>query len=152
MSLSLASIEEYQKMLQEYAKEIPKVAQNIVDRLSEEGLKNNYKSTVKIATKNEGDRVVGGIKTTEEKDTYKEFGTGIVGSNSPHIAEWLAEAGWKYDVNEHGEKGWIYPKSDGSFGWTKGIPANKKFYIALQEMEKKFPEIAKEEFQKIIKG
>lgn len=136
-------------MLQEYAKEIPKVVENIVDRLSEEGLKNNYKSTTKITTKNEGNKVVGGIKTTDEKDTYREFGTGIIGSGNPHPD---IMSGWQYDVNKHGEKGWKYPKGDGTYGWTKGQQANKKFYIALQEMEKKFPEIAKEEFQKIIKG
>ena len=33
----------------------------------------------------------------------------------------------------------------GTFGWTKGQPANKKFYEALQKAEQLFPEIGREE-------
>ena len=104
-------------------------------RVSEVGLEDNYKSTEILPVKNNGNTITGGIKTTDEKDTYKEFGTGIVGSQNPHVSEFLAKSGWKYDVNEHGEKGWIYPKEDGTFGWTKGIPAEKRFYNAMKNME-----------------
>ena len=147
MSLSLDSIENYQKMLKEYAKELPKIAENIVNRVSEEGLNDNYKSTIKKEIENTESKVTGGIKTTEEKDTYREFGTGVVGSESPHPD---IMSGWIYDVNEHGEKGWFYPKGDGTYGWTKGQIAHRKFYNAMQRMEEKFPEIAKEEFSKVI--
>lgn len=118
-------------------------------RVSEVGLEDNYKSTEILPVKNNGNTITGGIKTTDEKDTYKEFGTGIVGSQNPHVSEFLAKSGWKYDVNEHGEKGWIYPKEDGTFGWTKGIPAEKKFYNAMKNMEESFKEIGIEEFRKI---
>ena len=119
--------------------------------MSEQGLKDNYNSTVVIPTKNENGVITGGIKTTEEKDTYREFGTGIVGSENPHIAEILAQAGWKYDINEHGEKGWVYPKPDGTFGWTKGHIAEKRFYEAMKKMESSFPKIDQEEFSKAMK-
>ena len=56
--------------------------------------------------------------------------------------------GWKYDVNEHGEKGWKYPKGDGTYGWTRGIPASKKFYNAMKRMEQAFPFIAQDELSK----
>lgn len=146
--LSLNSIEEYQELLKEKKKQLPQIAENIVQKVSEIGLENNYKSAELLPVKNEGNVVTGGIKTTDEKDTYKEFGTGIVGSNNPNVAEYLAEVGWKYDVNEHGEKGWVYPKGDGTYGWTKGLPAEKKFYEAIRRMEESLPEIAKEEFNK----
>lgn len=149
MRLSLDSIKEYEEFLKEYQKQLQKVAKRIVSRVSEVGLKNNYSSTEVIPTKNEGNKITGGIKTTDEKDTYKEFGTGIVGSNNPHVSEMLAQIGWRYDVNEHGEKGWIYPKSDGTFGWTKGISAQRKFYNAMKNMEDSFGSIAIEEFKKI---
>ena len=149
MSLSLDSVQEYQNYLLEYGKkELPKKVRRIVSRVSAEGLKNNYKSAKKIATKIVDGKVVGGIKTTEVKDTYKEFGTGVVGSQNPHISEFLAEVGWQYDVNEHGEKGWKYPKEDGSWGWTKGIPAQKKFYNSIKNMEESYARIASEEFSK----
>jgi len=120
--------------------------------LSEEGTKNNLKSTVKKETKRIENKVVGGFETTDSIDTYKEFGTGIVGSANPHLSEILSQVGWKYDVNEHGEKGWVYPKGDGTFGWTKGIPAQKKFYQACKRVEESLNDIAVEEISKIIGG
>ena len=148
MRLSLSDLEEYKKMLEGYKKKLPQVAENIVRRVSEVGLQDNHKSTELLPIKNEGNVVSGGIKTTDEIDTYKEFGTGIVGSQNPHITEYLAEVGWVYDVNEHGEKGWKYPKGDGTYGWTRGIPASKKFYNAIKRMEEELPIIAKEELSK----
>ncbi len=147
--LSLKDIEEYQKFLNKYKDQLPKVAENIVTRVSKVGLEDNYKSTEVIPTKNNGNTVAGGIRTMDVKDTYKEFGTGIVGSQNPHVSEILSQIGWKYDVNEHGEKGWIYPKKDGTYGWTKGISAQKKFYNAMKNMEDSFKTIAIEEFRKI---
>lgn len=145
MSLSLSSINEYKKMLEQYKKQLPQVAENIVKRVSEVGLENNHKSTEMLPVKNEGSVVSGGIRTTDEIDTYREFGTGIVGSQNPHTD---TMSGWIYDVNEHGEKGWRYPKGDGTYGWTKGIPASMKFYNAMKKMEEELPNIAKEELSK----
>lgn len=147
--LSLESIEEYQEFLKKYQKDLPKAVENIVTKVSKVGLKDNYKSTEIIPTKNEVNKISGGIKTTDEDDTYKEFGTGIVGSQNPHFSDILAQIGWKYDINEHGEKGWVYPKEDGTFGWTKGIAAQRKFYNAMKNMEDSFKTIAIEEFRKI---
>ena len=148
MRMSLDSIEEYEKMLTQRKKDISKIAENIVKRVLDVGLEDNYNSSEIIPVTNDGNVVSGGIQTTDEIDTYREFGTGIVGSENPHIADFLAKVGWKYDVNEHGEKGWIYPKDDGTFGWTRGLPSEKKFYEALLKMRDILPEIAKEELQK----
>ena len=149
INLSLDSIQEYQNYLSKYGKEdIPKKVRRIISRVTSEGKKNNQKSTRKLETKTVGSKIIGGIKTTEAKNTYKEFGTRIIGSQNPHISEFLNEVGWRYDVNEHGEKGWIYPKDDGTFGWTKGIPAQKKFYNSMKDMENSFARIASEEFKK----
>lgn len=147
--LSLKSIEEYQDFLKNYKEKLPKAVENIVTKVSKVGLQDNYKSTEVIPTKNEGNVITGGIKTTDTKDTYREFGTGIVGSQNPHISDILSQIGWKYDVNEHGEKGWIYPKEDGTYGWTKGISAQKKFYNAMKNMEDSFKTIAIDEFRRI---
>lgn len=71
---------------------------------------------------------------------YVEFGTGIVGSRGkPHPK--LSEQGWKYDVNQHGEAGWVYPSSERDpnrnkwqdkngnwFAWTKGQEARPFMY------------------------
>lgn len=126
-------------------KKYPKIALKIADRLADEMMKDIYPNTEKISAKLEGNTAVAGIRNKEEKWTYKEYGTGIVGSQNPHVAEALASMGWKYDINQHGEKGWFYPKEDGTYGWTKGLPASKKFWQALQRAEEMFPEIGREE-------
>lgn len=143
--LSLASLDEWIKGLEIRRKKYPKIALKIADRLADEMMKDVYPDTEKISAKLEGNTAVAGIRNKEEKWTYKEYGTGIVGSQNPHVAEALSSMGWKYDVNQHGEKGWFYPKGDGTYGWTKGLPASKKFWQALQRAEEAFPEIAREE-------
>lgn len=117
----------------------------IADRLADEMMKDVYPDTEKVSAKMEGNTATAGIRNKKEIWTYHENGTGIVGLQNPHVAEALASMGWRYDVNQHGEKGWFYPKGDGTFGWTKGLPASKKFWQALQRVEKAFPEIAREE-------
>lgn len=143
--LSLNNIDEYKKYLEEKQKEILQNAKNVIQEVSKIGLEGNHKSTELLPIIYDGSVVSGGIKTTDPIDTYREYGTGVVGSNNPHPD---IMNGWKYDVNEHGEKGWIYPKSDGTYGWTKGLSAEKKFYEAMRKMEKALPKIAKEEFNK----
>ena len=143
--LSIASLNEWIKDLEIRQKKYPKIAVKIADRLADEMMKNIYPDTEKISAKLEGNIAISGIKNTQEKWTYHEYGTGVVGSQSPHVAEALASIGWKYDVNQHGEKGWFYPKEDGTFGWTKGQTASKKFWKALQKAEEMFPEIGREE-------
>lgn len=42
--------------------------------------------------------------------SFMEYGTGIVGQNSPHPN--AAKVGWIYDVNDHGYSGWWYPTTE----------------------------------------
>lgn len=73
------------------------------------------------------------LTINSEQVEYIEYGVGIVGKNSPHPKP---QRGWKYDINNHGTKGWVYPvitesdemfndvkikSKDGStLAWTKG--------------------------------
>ena len=59
--------------------------------------------------------------------TFVEFGTGIVGKNSPHSE--ADERGVTYDRNAHGEQGWVYYKN-GRFYRTKGQPSRPFMYSA----------------------
>lgn len=145
MNLSLESIDEFKEILAKNKKRFPSMAKKIIKLVSEIGLKNNYKSTELLPIIEENGVISGGIHTTDPIDTYREFGTGIVGSEKPHPD---VMSGWIYDVNEHGKKGWIYPKGDGSFGWTAGLPAEKKFYEAIRRMEDSLPKVSKDEFSK----
>lgn len=64
-----------------------------------------------------------------DSTTYAEFveyGTGLWGQASPHPE--AGNAGWGYDVNNHGMMGWMYynPR-DGWFHWSTGVNANVKY-------------------------
>ena len=74
---------------------------------------------------------------------FVEFGTGIVGKEKPHKD--IGIVGWKYDVNEHGEKGWFYFR-DGEWHWTKGLPSRPFMYETSIELAEKIAEVAKEVF------
>lgn len=74
---------------------------------------------------------------------FVEFGTGIRGKQSPHPDTSIA--GWKYDVNNHGEAGWYYFR-DGEWHWTKGMPSRPFMYETDVELMMEIPKIAKEVF------
>lgn len=79
---------------------------------------------------------IGTVSTSDEVIIFKEMGTGIVGSNNPHPNPTSEFASWSYDINKHGEEGWIYPKEDGTYGWTKGLPSGSMFYNTFNDIKK----------------
>lgn len=75
----------------------------------------------------------GVIKVGADYAIFVEFGTGIVGANSPHPEP----DGWQYDVNSHGENGWWYSdEKQNRIRWTKGQPASAFVYKTLEYMKK----------------
>ena len=96
-----------------------------------------YEKSYIISAKIDGKKVVGYLKTDDEKATYAENGTGVVGSRHPNTSI----KGWEYDINQHGEAGWDYMGSDGKIHHTKGIPAQKIYYNASRKMRKKLKEL-----------
>lgn len=88
---------------------------------------------------------VGIIKAGAPYAVYVEFGTGVVGAGSPHPAP----AGWRYDVNAHGESGWwYYNDRDGKMHWTKGMQSRPFMYNTARELEQECVKIAKEVFSR----
>jgi hypothetical protein len=88
---------------------------------------------------------VGIIRAGAPYAIYVEFGTGIVGAGSPHPAP----AGWRYDVNNHGEAGWWYFNDrDQKWHWTKGIESRPFMYNTVQILERESVRIAKEVFRR----
>lgn len=81
---------------------------------------------------------------------FNEMGTGIVGSQNPHPSPNPNFKGWKYDVNEHGEKGWYYPKDDGTYGWTKGLPSRHMFFDAFEDIKFEIGDIVNIEINKTV--
>ena len=88
---------------------------------------------------------VGIIKANTPYAIYVEFGTGVVGSQSPHPSP----NGYRYDVNAHGDKGWVYyDDGSGVFRWTKGFKSRPFMYNTARELEKECAKIAVEVFGK----
>ena len=86
---------------------------------------------------------VGIIKAGAYYAVYVEFGTGVVGSQSPHPNP----DGWQYDSNNHGDKGWVYyDKKLDRFKWTKGFQSRPFMYNTARQLEKECVRIAKEVF------
>lgn len=147
LKLSLSSLHNFKKVLEQKRDSIPQVAANIANRLAEEIQKKSYDGTYIESATPTSNGVVAKVRNDNSDYTYKEFGTGIVGSSNSHpIAQ---NNNWIYDVNEHGEKGWVYMSKDGTFRWTKGVQAEKKFYNAIRSAKRKLRSIAIEEFRKI---
>lgn len=86
---------------------------------------------------------VGIIRAGAYYAAYVEFGTGVVGSQSAHPNP----QGWQYDVNGHGDEGWVYyDEESGKFRWTKGFRSRPFMYNTARELEKVCVKIAKEVF------
>ncbi len=126
--------------IRKYRLELQKKCDEFTRQLAEEGVaiaKANILSEDAIYTGEllnsmnikPGDVIVNGasyhIYTACPWAKFVEFGTGIVGKDNPHPD--ISIVGWRYDVNEHGEKGWFYFKN-GKWHWTKGMPSRPFMY------------------------
>ena len=86
---------------------------------------------------------VGIIKAGAYYAAYVEFGTGVVGKGAAHPNP----QGWQYDVNNHGDEGWVYYDDySGKFRWTKGFKSRPFMYNTARELEKNCKRIAEEVF------
>lgn len=112
----------------------------------------SYKGTYRTQAEETSKGITIHVKNDNEHNTYKEFGTGVVGKNAPHPSSGK-ETGWIYDVNEHGEKGWWYPTDESNpsttkklingkwYAWTKGMKAHREFFNAGQKAKERLEEI-----------
>ena len=95
----------------------------------------------------------GFVKVASDHVAFVEFGTGVVGQNSPHKnGEYLSKAAWSYAsgakifTTQDGRVGWIYPTDDGGFRFTEGMESRPFMYETALELERDFGRIAQEVF------
>lgn len=143
--LSSNSFKDLAKFVEEYKQALIQGQSSGIKKLTEIGLQrvidnspNINSGRLGISLDTEITPELGRIYTSDEVIIFNEFGTGIIGLNNSHPE--ASAKGWRYDVNEHGEKGWYYLGDDGEYHWTKGLPAGKMFFNTKQELE----QIAKE--------
>ena len=95
----------------------------------------------------------GFVKVTSDHVAFVEFGTGVVGQNSPHKnGEYLSKAAWSYAsgakifTTQNGRVGWIYPTDDGGFRFTEGMPSRPFMYETALELQRNLNRITREVF------
>lgn len=87
--------------------------------------------------------VTGSVICESDHAAYVEFGTGVVGENSPYPGDMGS-----YKRNVPSEKkdetgGWTYMADDGTFHYTHGHAPNPFMYQTAQYMKMVAPDIAK---------
>ena len=136
LKLNTDSINQALKEVKAYQRKVEQAPQKLIEYLTAQG--------VEIAKMNVSD-----MNAYDSGELYNTahaafvcFGTGIVGKNNQHPN--IAIAGWKYDVNDHGELGWWYIGRDGRAHWTKGMPSRPYMYNTAQQLRQMVIPAAKE--------
>lgn len=155
---SFKSVAEY---LEKYKEAIIKGSENGVKQITQRALDIVKANCYANGINNHSDNIyaeydektnTGKVYTNDFVIIFNEMGTGITGSNNPHPNPSKDFSNWKYDVNEHGKKGWRYPKEDGTFGWTRGLPSRHMFYDTYNQIKDILGETISIEIEKTTKG
>lgn len=153
--LNAASVDAALKAVKEYQRKVQDSADEIARKLTEQGVSLARLNASYMNIYDSGELVngiesqyssgKGFVVSTATHSIFCEFGTGVVGANSPHPN--IALAGWSYDVNQHGELGWWYIGRDGQAHWTKGMPSRPYMYETAKMLRNMVVPIAKEVFK-----
>lgn len=140
------------KEVKAYQKKVEKAADDLVRRLTEQGVSLAQLNASYMDIYDTGELMrgiesqykgkIGFVVSTATHSIFCEFGTGIVGAQNPHPE--VAIAGWRYDVNEHGQLGWWYIGRDGKAHWTKGMPSRPYMYETAKMLRSMVVPLAKE--------
>ena len=160
------SIEAAIKEINEYRKEVEQKARLLVQRLTDYGAEIARIKIVDLGAVYSGELFsgvdgyfspllnAGYVKVTSDHVAFVEFGTGVVGQQSPHTnGEYLSKAAWGYATGQKifttkdGKTGWIYPTDDGGFRFTEGMKSRPFMYQTALEIQKEFPRMAKAVFE-----
>ena len=140
IELSKQSLERAKKLIQKFANEyeqgIKDAIRTATEAMYEKVLEYCHDSEIynhidAIHWEYNEETNIGRVWTNDWVLLFNEYGTGVVGSQNPHPNA----NGWTYDMNQHGERGWYYPKGDGTYGWTKGLPSKHMFYDAFEDIK-----------------
>lgn len=152
LKLNEASIAQAIKEVRAYQKKVERLADTLTHRLTEQGVSLAQLNASYMNIYDTGELMrgiesqykgkVGFVVSTATHSIFCEFGTGIVGAENPHPE--VAIAGWRYDVNNHGELGWWYIGRDGQAHWTKGMPSRPYMYDTAQMLRQMVVPMAKE--------
>ena len=130
LKLNDQSINQALKELKAYQKKVDAAGENLTHSLTEQGVALAQLNALFMSAYDKGELVngiesqyqgtKGYVTSTAPHSAFVCFGTGLRGAQSPHPEPGLA--GWRYDVNEHGEAGWWWWKGGGG-QWGAGVVA-----------------------------
>ena len=160
------SIADAIKELNDYKAEIENKARQLVQRLVDLGANVARVKIVEMGAFYSGELLsgVGGyfspllncgwVKVTNDHAAFVEFGTGVVGQNSPHRnGEYLSKASWAYATGrtifttKDGRVGWYYPTDNGEYRFTEGMKSRPFLYETALQLQREFPRMAREVFR-----
>jgi hypothetical protein len=155
------------KELNAHKKEIETKTKSLVQRLIDEGANIARVKIQSMGAVDKGDLLsgvdgyfspllnAGFVRVASDHVAFVEFGTGVVGQQSPHRnGEYLSKASWGYATGQKifttkdGKVGWVYPTDDGGFRFTEGMPSRPFMYETALELQREFERIAREVFSK----
>lgn len=150
--LGARSLNQALKQLDQYQQKVDSAPGKIVRQLTEEGVSMAQQNAIAMDAIDTGeliDRIdseyrgeSGYVVSASDHATYVEFGTGVVGSTSPHPL--AAPSGWQYDVNEHGVAGWWYYDKEGNRRWTAGMESRPYMYDTAAMLKNRVDDVGKQ--------
>lgn len=165
LSLNTKSINAAIKELEAYKAKLGKAAEEITHTLTRTGAELARQNASYMGFYDDGELVkgikeeyVGGfgveyakgyVLSTAPHSAFCEFGTGVVGADNPHPN--ITIPGWRYDENQHGEKGWWYMGDDGEWHWTKGMPSRPYMYETAHKLREVAEYAAAETAKRVLK-
>ena len=155
--LSVKGINRAIKELNKYKDELNRKCNELIQQLTEYGNEFAKLEVLRLGAFDTGELAdsiqgffdpssrVGFIRADCWYAVYVEFGTGVVGyglTGEPSHPD-SAAYGWVYDVNNHGDSGWVYFNDrEGKLMRTKGQPSHPFMYNTFRELQQKARDMA----------
>ena len=167
-ALSKSSIENAIKQLRAYQNDLTYKCQLLAEKLAENGVEiarvqiadldaiftsellSSIHAEYKGSTK--GGSVWSVVAGTDHA-MFVEFGTGIVGKQSPYPGEFQDGVSWEYASGKtirqlaDGRYGWFYKDDDGQWWFTEGMPSRPFMYYTSIQLRDIVVKTAKEVFE-----
>ena len=167
-ALSKSSIENAIKQLRAYQNDLTYKCQLLAEKLAEKGVEiarvqiadldaiftsellSSIHAEYKGSTK--GGSIWSVVAGTDHA-MFVEFGTGIVGKQSPYPGEFQDGVSWEYASGKtirqlaDGRYGWFYKDDDGQWWFTEGMPSRPFMYYTSIQLRDIVVKTAKEVFE-----
>lgn len=163
VKLSDKGIDKALKQFEQYKQDLNKKANQLVQRLADEGYTTIINKIFEFDAIETGDMLSSVSKKSNncyamlsvgDCAMFVEFGTGPKGEENPYISDSM---GWKYNTGDNIKEyaingvtvtGWFYPDGSGGYRFTSGMPSRPFMYETAMELRyNKMEKIIREVFR-----